>query len=178
MDFSRIFEVLGFYRNFSWFYFTNLMQCGFLMHRLSGPKNRITRVFNRVFSTSICQQISRKFWNLSPPNRRPMSFTDNPIVWLMNEIPHMLSKTKMLKCFFKYFSTHCAAMYAAEKMLPLLPNKAISKHVWVELIHFQILYGHELITFSCLSHFIFNYLPISISSGHGALTRSNPFYLS
>ena len=75
----------------------------------------------------------------------------------------MLSKTKMLKCFFKYFSTHCAAMYAAEKMLPLLPNKAISKHVWVELIHFQILYGHELITFSCLSHFIFNYLSASLA---------------
>ena len=82
--------------------------------------------------------------------------------WLINEMPHMLSKTKMLKCSFKYFSTHCTAMYAAEKMLPLLPNKAISKHVWVELIHFQILYGHELITFSCLSHFIFNYLSASL----------------
>ena len=89
--------------------------------------------------------------------------TDNPIVWLMNEIPHMLSKIKMLKCSFKYFSTHFAAMYAEEKMLPLLPNKAISKHVWVELIHFQILYGHELITFSCLSHFIFNYLSASLA---------------
>ena len=97
------------------------------------------------------------------PSKLPMSFTDNPIVWLMNEIPQMLSKTKMLKCFFKKFSTHCAAMYAAEKMLPLLPNKAISKHVWVELIHFQILYGHELITFSCLSHFIFNYLSASLA---------------
>ena len=92
-----------------------------------------------------------------------MSYSDDLIVWLMNEIPHMLSKTKMLKCSFKYFSTNCAAMYAAEKMLPLLPNKAISKHVWVELIHFQILYGHELITFSCLSHFIFNYLSASLA---------------